>query len=233
MKRIAMSAVNNWIQQTVKDKKFADLGGLWGLVNEKVSVAHKAGASECSMWDQMCPEHGCWLEYRDRLINLGIPTQKEKTFDIMDSQHVKGTSPVNVLHCSGVIYHIPNYFEFMVNIEKMTTEYLILGSTTIPDHFGMLPQWGLSDFQRSELKRHFQHLGQLTPGLLSVVQPSPICEDVKNYTPWWWFFTKEYLYNLLVDFGWNVLDCQETWEDRAHSFLCVKRSLKTTTVGGI
>ncbi len=37
---------NDWISGFVKGKTFADIGGLWGTVNEKVTVAAKAGLSE-------------------------------------------------------------------------------------------------------------------------------------------------------------------------------------------
>jgi len=44
-------ACNEWIKQYVQGKTFVDVGRLWGTVNEKVSVAAKAGARETSMID--------------------------------------------------------------------------------------------------------------------------------------------------------------------------------------
>ena len=35
---------DTYISQVVAGKSFADVGGLWGTVNEKVSVAHAHGA---------------------------------------------------------------------------------------------------------------------------------------------------------------------------------------------
>ena len=34
---------DTYIRQVVAGKSFADIGGLWGTVNEKVSVAHTHG----------------------------------------------------------------------------------------------------------------------------------------------------------------------------------------------
>ncbi|WP_407525533.1 hypothetical protein [Methylobacterium oryzisoli] len=42
---------NDVIAKIVQGKSFAEVGGLWGLVNEKVSVAHDAGATDLCMID--------------------------------------------------------------------------------------------------------------------------------------------------------------------------------------
>ena len=34
---------DKWIQEEAKGKTFADVGGLWGTVNEKVTVANGHG----------------------------------------------------------------------------------------------------------------------------------------------------------------------------------------------
>ena len=42
---------DTYIRQVVAGKSFADVGGLWGTVNEKVSVAHAYGARALTMID--------------------------------------------------------------------------------------------------------------------------------------------------------------------------------------
>ena len=47
---------DSYIRQAVAGKSFADIGGLWGTVNEKVSVAHTHGVRTLSMVDVSPPD---------------------------------------------------------------------------------------------------------------------------------------------------------------------------------
>ena len=59
-----------FIARVVRGKSFADVGGLWGTVNEKVSVAHAAGAASLAMVD--ISEWGDrWNEFETRRRQLG------------------------------------------------------------------------------------------------------------------------------------------------------------------
>jgi hypothetical protein len=40
-----------WIAASVQGKSFAEVGGLWGTVNERVTVAARCGAAETAMID--------------------------------------------------------------------------------------------------------------------------------------------------------------------------------------
>ena len=46
---------NPWIKQLAKDRTFVDVGGLWNTVNERVTIAAKAGAAQVTMIDGMDP----------------------------------------------------------------------------------------------------------------------------------------------------------------------------------
>ena len=54
-----MDPRDRFIHEVSKDKSFVDVGGLWGTVNERVSVAHAAGARELAMLD-ISPPDGKW-----------------------------------------------------------------------------------------------------------------------------------------------------------------------------
>jgi hypothetical protein len=64
---------DEFISRVVKGKTFADLGGLWGAVNEKVSVAHKAGATRLTMIDRITKQEEDWRLFHERCRNLGVP----------------------------------------------------------------------------------------------------------------------------------------------------------------
>ena len=63
-----------WIADVVPGRTFAEVGGLWGVVNEQVTVAGGAGASELTMID-VAPEGGpedLWQAFRARLADNGL-----------------------------------------------------------------------------------------------------------------------------------------------------------------
>ena len=41
-----------------------------------------------------------------------------------------------------------------------------------------------------------------------------------KFDPWWWLWTPDYLKNMLEICRFEVIEVAETWEGRAHSFLC-------------
>jgi hypothetical protein len=229
------SNVNDWLTKLVPQKTFADLGGLWGTVNERVSVAALAGASEYSMWDIQPKDRKSWELYRNRLSEQGVSGGFEKCLDCMDLEQVEKTEPVDVLHCSGIIYHIPNYYEFLRNIGKLTKEYLILASTVVPDVIenesgvirldgGLLPNVGLPPMQQSILKTHWEKEGVSAPIVNTDTKLINLKKDneIYNYSPWWWFFTPDYLYNLLLQFGYEILNHKCVWQGKAYAYLCRK-----------
>ena len=52
-----------WVQDLVKDKTFADVGGLWNTINEKVTVASLAGARDVTMIDLMDYKSHWWDKF--------------------------------------------------------------------------------------------------------------------------------------------------------------------------
>ncbi|MCL2217060.1 MAG: class I SAM-dependent methyltransferase [Defluviitaleaceae bacterium] len=229
------SSVNDWIQQIVPGKSFADLGGLWNTVKERVSVAALNGAVQYTMMDISPMDNKWWQAYRKRLSEFEVIGAKEIELNCMDLDAVKKVEPVDVLHCNGIIYHIPNYFEFIRNIIKLSKEYIILGSQVVPNKIenefgsiefqcpGLLPNVGLNPSQKQILKQHY---AKISPKIVRTDEhPRPNLADddfLSDFGPWFWFFTPEYLYNLLIDFGLQVIDHKCTWRGWSYSFLCRK-----------
>ena len=227
------SNVNDWIEKIVPGKTFADLGGIWNTVNERVSVAALAGAREYTMIDVRPFEDEWWAKYRTRLCERGVDAAAEKVLDCADREAVKNTIPVDVLHCTGVIYHIPNFFKFMSNISLLTNEYLILGSMIIPQTLhnaagtitcsGLLPNIGLTQDQKDVLTYHFKDVAldivRLDNSHAINLQNERAFD---NYVPWWWFFTPGYLHDLLLDFGYEIIEHKCIWTNFSYAFLCRK-----------
>src|SRR5437868_5978147 len=64
-----------WIERIAPGRSFAEVGGLWGTVNEQVTVAAKGGAREVTMIDiapDTGPEGYLWDRFRERCQQEGV-----------------------------------------------------------------------------------------------------------------------------------------------------------------
>ena len=80
--------VSSWtdeiISAHVKDVSFADVGGLWGLVNEKITVAVQAGCRAATMIDIMPTNHRSWTEFDQRARSMGVTGYKKLQGNVDD-----------------------------------------------------------------------------------------------------------------------------------------------------
>ena len=72
-----------FIAGVVRDRTFADVGGLWGVVNEKVSVGYQYGASQLTMIDVTPPEDELWRQFRERMVTLNVPEVVSLSADVL------------------------------------------------------------------------------------------------------------------------------------------------------
>jgi len=119
---------DRYIGKVVKGKAFADIGGLWGTVNEKVSVAHRHGASTLAMIDVAPRGHELWQLFEERRQELGVPEVHCISGDIMTLVDTNTCPRFDVVHCSGVLYHMPNPLQLLIALCKITREHLLLNS---------------------------------------------------------------------------------------------------------
>lgn len=67
----------HWLRSCVlgpltTDKTFAEVGGLWGTVNETVSTALQFGAREATMIDIQPLGNHTWTRFHERCAELGV-----------------------------------------------------------------------------------------------------------------------------------------------------------------
>jgi hypothetical protein len=206
---------DEYIAKVVKGKSFADVGGLWGLVNEKVSVAYQYGASELAMIDRVGLNDGLWQAFEQRRRVLGLPEVCCISSDITAIADAPPCSLFDVVHCSGVLYHTPDPVRFLVALRNITAEHLILGSlvtaTKIESDLGslQLPEAGalfVPALQREELEILNAYWRQFVgDGAVGLTSATPSWQ-LENYTPWWWLPTVEALKAMCVAAGFQ---CQE------------------------
>lgn len=216
-----------FIQRVVGGKSFADVGGLWMTVNEKVSVAAKAGASRLAMLDLSVPDSEWWPKFRNRMESLGIRGVQEQIVDIAEYRGEKH----DVVHCSGVLYHHPNPMTILSGLRRATREHLVLTSavtqTKIENEFGTytVPSSGaifvpaLNDQERKILSRYWQAIGVGVHGITEVV-PYRIEEDNSfDAGPWWWLPTPACMNAMAEAAGFKLVDHAPSWGVNAHTSL--------------
>jgi len=205
-----------WIAAHVKGKTFADVGGLWGTVNEKVTVALKAGAAEAAMIDYKALDHEEWKKFADRCAQESVSGYRCLQGDLNDPDLAAKVGTYDVVYCSGILYHAPNPVSQLAQLSNVCRDVLILGSAIIPHRVS-----------NAHGRIALEPGSALFVPALSEVQKAVVLEDVPknrpkrrlgldspplggwrldNYGPWWWLLTPTFISSALEVAGFKVLE---------------------------
>jgi hypothetical protein len=223
-----MDVRDRFVQQVVKGKSFAEVGGLWGTVSEKASVAHAAGATELTMIDVTPLGTHWWLEFEKRRQALNVPPVRSISGDVMQLAETDPSLRFDVVHCSGILYHVPNPLHFLKCLRTITREYLVLtssiteteianseGRLTVPTGSALfLP--ALSPAEKAVLKAHWSDVVPDNAKGLTLDIASWRLED---FGPWWWLPTADALAAMCRVVGFDVLGVELTWNGHAATLL--------------
>ena len=218
---------DEYVARVVKGKTFADVGGLWGTIGERVSIAHHHGAASLTMVDIQAEGNEYWQKFEARMQELGVPKYECISTDICNPNLEKLLEPFDVVHCSGVLYHHPNPMMMLVALRNITKLYLILtsvitqqviqnekGKYTIPPS-GVIFFPALNDAERSILKVYWDKIGAAHAHDITKIYPY----TVDDFAPWWWLPTAPALLAMCVAAGFKILDHGLVWNDDALAIL--------------
>jgi len=118
---------DKYIRRVVAGKTFIDIGGLSNVINERVSTASAAGATSVTMMDVEGPQCPWWNELRQRLKENGVTECDFISGDVLSTE----LEPREIVHSSGVLYHLPSPIEYIAKLRRITKEYCVLTSTTV------------------------------------------------------------------------------------------------------
>jgi 2-polyprenyl-3-methyl-5-hydroxy-6-metoxy-1,4-benzoquinol methylase len=228
-----MERRDQWIKDLVPGKSFVDVGGLWGTVNEKVTVAAKAGAASTAMLDVTPLGQPLWQAFYERCASLGVSGYQALSASIDEPGLEKEVGQFDVVHCSGVIYHCPNPLHTLTQLARISREHLILTTTVIPSMVSnnkgtiTVPPGGalfvpyLPHDQREILKEHWEAGG--VSDAIGGITEQPLEWHVEDHGPWWWLFPVLTVRQLIMAAGFDVLEDCPFWGGKAHCFLTRKR----------
>ena len=217
---------DTYISQVVAGKSFADVGGLWGTVNEKVSVAHTHGASTLTMLDVSPRDSELWILFDERRRTLRIPAVECVSGDILALSEADPCPQFEVVHCSGVLYHMPEPVRFLRALRKITGETLVLTSavtaTRVEGEKGvleipaaaMLCIPALRGREREIVQSYWQ--GIVGDGAFGLTRQLPEW-DPEDFASWWWLPTPDALTALCEAAGFRYETGSPSWNGNAYT----------------
>jgi len=218
------------IARVVSGRSFADVGGLWGTVNEKVSVALRAGAGSGAMVDIAAPGAPLWDQFRDRMTSFGLTDYQCISSDVC--QLADGCK-YDVVHSSGILYHHPNPLMMLEALHRITGQYLILTSAITHEEISTtqgvyrIPGSGaifvpaLTEQERKILTEYWEKTaGDVTCYGIN----HPVEWRLTDFGPWWWLPTARCMRAMCEAAGFRVLEAIDTWNSNAHTLLLTKTS---------
>lgn len=228
-------AHNPFIEQHVEGRSFVDVGGLWGTVNEKVSVATKAGARSVTLIDITAQGDKLWSDAREHCAAMGVSGYREVTGNLDDPGLPGRVGTFEFVHCSGILYHCPNPVWTLMRLHALTEKYLLLGSMTVPqkvvgksgelslDKGLCLYLPGISGREKEIVADHFAERSVKVHNIAPDLQCPWWADGQPDYGPWWWLWTPETLAAMIGAANFRVLDVVTAWEpDLAHAVFAEK-----------
>jgi 2-polyprenyl-3-methyl-5-hydroxy-6-metoxy-1,4-benzoquinol methylase len=222
-----MDVRDDLIRETVAGKTFVDVGGLWGTINEKVSVAAAAGAGSVAMIDITPLENELWTLLDERLASLGVSDYERISADIEKLGKLDDRPLFDVVHCSGVLYHHPEPLQLIRSLRKITRRHLILTSAITQERVendlgvfqipasGVLFVPALPESERKILAKYWtEHAGASAWGITERVT-----WNLEDFAPWWHLPTAHSMAAMAEVCGLKLISSHPIWNGDAQTLL--------------
>ena len=127
--------IDKWIARLVPGKSFVDIGGVGEkAINERITFAHLAGARSCVMADIMPTSHDWWDSFRNKCTSLGLAAFEELGgVDVRLRDSMKALGKVDVVHSTGIFYHLSSVPDALWSLRSIVGEHLITNTITFPE----------------------------------------------------------------------------------------------------
>ncbi len=215
-----MPSREDLIARIAEGRSFIDVGGLWGVHGEKVSLAHEHGATELALLDAIAADDVAWELFRERMRERGIDGVECISADVLTAT----VRPFDVVHSSGVLYHLPSPMLYLARLRNLARRYLVLTTACFPEggieneHGTLrLPAAGalfvpaLNENERRVVGAYWR--GLIRPTVTGVDEPPAAlgveraCEfRLDDYAPFWWLLTPPAIAAMCGICGFRILE---------------------------
>jgi SAM-dependent methyltransferase len=200
----------SYIRKYAVGHSFVDIGCMWSVNGLYSFLAEEVGATSVKGVDVFGPTGEFLKEHEARSSSVDFILG-----DITSPTTIEAVGTVDIVFCSGVLYHHPSPFDLIVALRQICSETLILRTATIPEVGGLknmavyYPM--LSPSQRAIWELSSLHVGHQV-GLTSEFKPE------QGYGNWFWGMTPSCVESLLETGGFKVIS--RVAEPAAHTFVC-------------
>jgi hypothetical protein len=231
--------VDRWIADIVPNRSFVDVGGIGvNAVNERVTFAAQAGASKVAMADIRPFDYYEWNIFNKKCADAGLDdVARYEHVDIADSSLSTKLPRFDVVHCTGIFYHLPSPVSAFENLQSVVGRYLIVNTVTVPERIEtasgsltfsgnvalFLP--GMSDRERRILAQHYDGryswaVDDVAPPLERQAQAKmPYRVDGRfSSWPYWWLMSDDCFRSLIRLMGLAIRD---EWKWDNHCLFCL------------
>jgi hypothetical protein len=230
--------IDGWIEKIAAKKSLVDIGGIGGdSRNERISTAIRAGAKLVAIADFEPFDMHLWKTFREKMSAANIHNfAAYEKIDVRDEAIASKLPRFDIVHSTGILYHLPDPVTAISNLKKITNEYLIVNTVVIPNKITndrgtfvtddsravFLPS--LTENDRLILGEHYRskfgweiniHSPRL--GDTKATMPYVTARGLSCY-PFWWFFTKAAFRHLVQMMGFLIED-EWIWQDHALAVL--------------
>jgi hypothetical protein len=200
-----------FIREVQQGRSFIDIGGLHEARFERVSVAAAAGATKLALMDVEGPDCPWWAQVRERLESKGISNCEFISGDVLSYD----LPSVDIVHSSGVLYHLPSPIDYIARLRKVTNHYCILTSSTIPTRIAVdheriyLPEGavvfipGLRGKDKAIFREWFRRRGR--PDVTYAEDTMGGHRNLRNYYPNWFMPTVSAFRAMAISGGFEIV----------------------------
>jgi hypothetical protein len=223
------------IREHVKGLSFVDFGGLWGTLNEKVSVASLAGAGSTAMADMQPLGNWLWQDFHRRCLELGVSGYAQHCVNLDDPVLRLKVGSYDFVHSSGIIYHAPSPLFSISQLRTITNRYLLIGSMVVAEQVknsagsldfdgGTMLFLPAIDVGRREIMAQYFNASGIKVAPVNGDQDDTFwLKGAPNYSPWWWLFSATTLRAMMEVSGFKVLAQGSYWDDRVSYCFCERK----------
>jgi hypothetical protein len=232
--------IDRWISDVVPGRTFVDIGGIgMNSTNERVTFAAQAGAARVAMADIRPFGFHEWVTFDRAMETAGLTTvDRYDQVDITSTTLRDRLPAFDVVHCTGIFYHLPNPVETLRTLDRVVGDRLIINTVTVPERIEneegrldfagnvalFLP--GIDARERAILGAHYQRkfgwsINDVAPpldGQAGAKMPY-IADGQFSCWPYWWLMSDACFRSLLRLMRYRI-DAEWKWEDHCLACLC-------------